>query len=239
MSEKAKVDKPSKARIHKYGFLAMWIGAQVFGWLALILLSNLLSNLLFPLFIDSAFFDIIMGSLMGLIIGIPTAIGQKLALYLHYGRWFKTWIRTNTIAWILGGLAITLLSMQFSLPRYGQFGLLAQVLSLMLPSTLAQIWVLRNHVQKTWLWLLAAVAATSVFAGVMGQNGSSNEAAIPAFGLYSLVTGLSLLWIMGMQREEGKLKMDADTSRLEETAEENAVEPDDVELEPLANKKVM
>jgi hypothetical protein len=233
MSEKAKVDKPSKARINKYGFLAMWIGAQVFGWLVLILLSNLL----FPLFMDLAFFSNFMGVLLGLMIGIPTAIGQKLALYLHYGRWFTTWIRANMIAWVLGGVAITFLSMQFSLPENGQIGLLVQVLSLMLPSTLAQIWVLRNHVQRTWLWLLAAVAATSVFAGVMGQIGSSNEAAIPAFGLYSLVTGLSLLWIMGMQRDEAKLKKDVDTSRLEEKAEENAVEVDDVELDELANRK--
>jgi hypothetical protein len=233
MSEKAKVDKPSKARINQYGFLALWIGAQVLGWLALILLSNVL----FPFFIGLAFFDLILGSLMGLTIGIPTAIGQKLALNLYYGRWFKTWIRANTIAWILGGLAITILSTRFSLPRYGQFGLLVQVLSLVLPSTLAQIWVLRNHIQKTWLWLLAGVAATTVFAGVMGQMGASNEAAIPAFGLYSLVTGLSLLWIMGMQREEGKLKKDADASRLEETVEENAVDIDDVELEQLANRR--
>jgi hypothetical protein len=233
MSEKAKVDKPSKARLNKYGFLTMWIGAQVLGWLVLMLLANLI----FPLFPESAFVDIFMGVLFGLMIGIPTAIGQKLALYLHYGRWFTTWIRANTVAWVLGGVAITFLSMQFRLPQFGQIGLLVQVLSLMLPSTLAQIWVLRNHVQRTWLWLLAAVAATSVFAGVMGQFGASNEAAIPAFGLYSLVTGLSLLWIMGMQREDGKIKKDADRRRLEERAEENAVEADDVELDELANRK--
>jgi hypothetical protein len=66
---------------------------------------------------------------------------------------------------------------------------------------------LRRYVQKIWLWLLAAIAGTSVFAAVFGQFGASGSSAFPAFGLYALVTGLSLLWMMGMQSEIGKQKL--------------------------------
>ena len=230
MSEKAKVDKPSQARVNKYGFLAMWIIAQVLGWFLFIFSQMSMAMYLFspPLWMS--------GIIAGLIIGIPTALGQKAALYLHFGRWFGGWIRANVLAWVIGGMSIMLVSEQFDISGSAQLGILIQVLSLMLPPTVAQLWVLRRYVQNVWLWLLAAIAASSVFAGLLGQIGEAQEAAMLAFGMYSLVTGLSLLWIMGMQADKGKVA-NIDTSRVEDKAETDAAETDDVELEGLENRK--
>src|SRR5689334_10873425 len=97
--------------------------------------------------------------LLGAVIGIPTAWRQKLSLYLHFGRWFRGWLRANTIAWILGGVSIMAV-MNLGFYRSEQPDILIQILSLMLPPTLAQIWVLRRHVQNAWLMLLAAIAGT-------------------------------------------------------------------------------
>jgi hypothetical protein len=219
MSEKSKVDKPSKSRINRYGFLAMWVGAQILGWFVFYFFDESLYSS------NNAFW--LNGLYFGLSIGIPTIIGQKLSLYLHFGRWFRGWIRTNTIAWVVGGLGIMFMTSRFGLSGNRQLDILIQILSLMLPPTLAQLWILRRHVQKIWLWLLAAIAGTSVFAAVFGQLGASNNSAFPAFGLYSLVTGLSLLWLMGMQGEIGKQKLSngaENFSRLENASDEIAQE---------------
>jgi len=214
MIEKPKVDKPSQSRVNRYGFLALWVGAQLAGWLAFFLFSNYYFGYFLPSWSE--------GLILGLVIGIPTTIGQKLSLYLHFGRWFRGWFRTNTIAWALGGAVMLFGTRELGINGNERIGILIQILSLMLLPTLAQMWILRNYVQRLWLWLLATVAATSVFGAVFGLIGASNNSAFPAFGLYALVTGITLLWLVGMQSEVGKQKLGRaeDFRRLEDDSEE-------------------
>jgi hypothetical protein len=223
MSEKAKVDKPGKPRINRYSFLGLWVAAFLLGWLSYFIIGYQPNN------------NLIGGAIVGLIIGIPTASVQKLSLYLHFGRVFRWWIRLNVLAWILGGMSITFV-MKSGVDGETQFLLMLQVLSLMLIPSLAQAWILRKHVQHVWLWILSAIAGSSVFAGILGQFGNNEIVAFLAFGTYAVVMALTLLWLFGMQSKENKLKNIQDTSRLTDETED---ESDSVELGETVQRKVV
>jgi hypothetical protein len=165
----------------------------------------------------------LMNGLGGLLIGIPTAIGQKLSLYLHFGRRFQGWIRINMVAHIISVASLLLVAIQFGIRGDQQIGILIQTLSLMIPPSLVQAWLLRRYVPNVWLWLLAAVAGTSVFTAIAGQFEMGDTAISLGLGMYGLVTGLSLLWLMGMQGDVGKQKLSSDAenfSQLEDASDE-------------------
>src|SRR5690349_10128019 len=115
MSEKAKGDKPSKARVNRYGFLLLWVGSQLLGWLVFFLLNPFMF-FGYPMWLNSI--------IIGLSIGIPTAIAQKLSLRLYFGRWFRGWIRANTLAWMLSGLGIFYISDMLNLNPNEQISVL-------------------------------------------------------------------------------------------------------------------
>jgi hypothetical protein len=225
MSEKAKTDKPAQQRINRYGFLALWIAGQVIGWLLLILVleSDIGSRLnTIPLSGNWLF-----ALNVAIFVGIPTILAQKLALFLGFGRGFKGWARVNLIAWFLGSFIFAAL---LEADRTGneRLDLTLQILVLMLLPTIAQAWIFSRYIQRIWLWLASSLVASTVSAALAQSfiDGSYTGIFV-AFGSYAMVTGLTLLWLFGMQATENQLKTEADTSRLEDSAD------DEVENEAL------
>jgi hypothetical protein len=228
MSEKAKVDKPGKQRINRYGFLILWVGAQALGWLGYFLITEL-SLFSFPM----AYNNWMMGLLLGITVGIPTALLQKLVLYLSFGRWFRGWVRANSLGWLAGGLAIAAV---VEAGLNGQADWTIQVLALMMLPAFAQAWVFRRYFERVWLWLLAAGSASIVFAGILKLMDGGSAAIFPSSAMFASVTGLTLLWLFGMQAKEGKFKNIENTSRLVDGMED---ESDSVELEETVQRKVI
>jgi len=215
MSEKAKVDKPSKARVNKYGFLAMWVGAQVLGWFSVFLV--------FESGLGSAIGAVLgennwtLAPVIAIAVGVPTTLIQKLALYLGFGRWFAGWTRANLIGWFLGSFGLVSL-FELGIDGNERLTFMVQILTLMLLPSIAQAWILSRYIQLVWLWLAATVTGSIVLVTV-SEELAGYWSIYPAFGAFALVTGLTLLWLFGMQSKEGKLKNDVDTSRLEDERE--------------------
>jgi hypothetical protein len=208
MSEKAKMDKPSKPSINRYGFLGLWILVQALGWLFVIVLNE--ARLL------AWSNDVwLRGIEFGFLVGIPTALLQKLVLRAYFGRWFRGWARANILGWLLGGLAISLISAHV----YSSASVIFQFLALMVFPAIGQAWVLRQYISRTWLLLLSTGAATTVLTTILNQLDWGAVSIFPAVGMFAVVTGLTLLWLFGMQATENKPKKALDTSRLEDIAE--------------------
>jgi hypothetical protein len=214
MSEKAKTDKPAKQRINRYGFLALWIIAPA---LARYLFYYLAINGVLWYLPQLGLFN---GIYYGLIHGIIIAAIQKLALYLHFGRSFAGWTRATFLGWMFGGIALMAINWNIDLPL--QWILVLQAVTITLIPTLAQAWILRRSIQQAWLWLLSWGVGSTVFSLIYMQNLNQDFTAYTAHGAFAAVTGLTLLWLFGMQSKEIKLKNQADTSRLEDGTEDEA-----------------
>jgi hypothetical protein len=179
--------------------------------------------------------EILNGLYLGLVNGIIIAVIQKAALYLHFGRFFKGWMRATILGWVLGGIGLISINWNINLPS--QWILMFQAIVMTMPPMLAQALILQRSIRQAWLWPFLAIVGAIVFAGTMWLFSFNNTSVYSAFAVNAAVTGLTLLWLYGTQANELKFKNDASVRHLEDRAE--AESADSVELEETVQRKVV
>lgn len=131
---------------------------------------------------------------LGLSLGIITSLTQYWLIRWHFGRHIRAWISPSIIAWIVAAYILFPASIDY-MDENTLSGSAIWALSLYLPATLVQALLLRKHVQHAWLWILASVVGSSLFALVVNSLQSMNVIWATAIGtgVYGGVTALTLV----------------------------------------------
>lgn len=218
-SEKSKVKK-GQARGNRWLFVLLWIVGHALAWGVFSMVQMI------PGFAEINLTEILLA--MGLVVGGITSLTQYLLIRWQFGRNIKWWMPISLIAWVFAILT----PFQASL-RMGdtQFEVTAQLLALYVPIAVVQMVLLRKHVRQSWLWLVATLAGSSVFAlSLISLQEVLLWAPFVAFGAYASITALSLLWLFGMSKPEVQQSISASSyERLSDETDEIANE--DVEYD--------
>lgn len=205
MSEKEKLKKGQPKR-NKFVFLVLWLFGHVLAWIPFITTAE---------WLDSNFNDIVLFAVMGLTVGGITSLTQYFLIRYQFGRNLKWWIPLSVVAWLFA----TLILIQAVINRGdSQFDIIMQALALFTPTALVQTFLLRKQVQQAWLWLLASVTGTTIFALPIAFDYGENWTILAGYGLYASATALTLLWLFGMSGIQIKQKIkDKTHSQLTDT----------------------
>ena len=206
--------KKTQRRRNWLVFLIAWLAGHTTAWLILYPIAEI--N-----FIEQN--TLLLYGIAGLILGSITSTVQYFLVRWQFGRNIKSWIPVSVLMWFLN----TLILFQYIAETNvlsgidEPFNTMLLALSLYATPALAQVWLLRKHVQQAWLWGLANIAGTALFA--MGVNQFSSDWGVAlSYGLFSSATALTLLWIFAMSQPSVKAKsILASENRLSEQEQES------------------
>lgn len=175
--------KHSQPRLSSLPFMSIWLAAHGVGWGIVFAIWELWGR---P-FADWQWF-----LLVGLVPGMVIAATQRWLLRYAHRVNLKGWLLVSAIGWGLGGLSLSFIRETDSMFIY--------LSGLFVLPALLQWLVLRRHLQNAWLWILAAVVSTALFTIPSISNYDTWQTILAASGLQGAVTGMSLLWLLGVRK---------------------------------------
>lgn len=228
-------------------FMGLWIGGHVGAWVLAVLVNRILT--MFGIYIQS---DFLLGLLMALGTGIPTAIVQVLLVERGLRRSMRGWLPISSFGWTLSGIAFYLTWLNIPLAQdlfnltNGELLQRLLFLPFFLPVAIVQYAWLRRKVKQAWLWLVAAASGALLFglpnSWALVTNSydtlvmlSLLATAIAAL-LYSGVTGAIMLHLQTQPSAESASALaasDAQTVQLERLS----ATTDQAEPPPLAEQQ--
>jgi hypothetical protein len=241
MNEKAKHEPLKNSFLNRISFLFLWIVLStgigiaangLFNWLIYFIPQTFgvsITELTSPSWRLSLIFTLFHSLVLSSV--------QLILLRRGFGRWLKGWVWASLLGSVLASLP-NLLLFQFNLQEGLQFQnnsfFFLQALSTLL-YTLPQVWILRNYVQKAWLYSVIAVPS-NLFAVSLTMYGFANRLTLEPIAsvLAATVFGLMWLWFFRETPNQEKAKVGEAMSheRLEDRiADEDRLEEVDMRQE--------
>jgi|GEM_PF-2685341 len=218
--------KKGISRHNKFIFLVLWFIGHLLAW------GGLWLFVVSPLFMED-FGNNVQFGFLGFIVGGITSLVQYSLIRWQFGRNIKWWIPLSILAWIFASI----ISFQASgslTTDYNNVVVSISALALYLPPVIVQYFLLRKHIRQAWLWIIGSIAASTIFALLI--NGEVWQI-FAGFGLYSIVTGSTLLLLFGMSKASVQQKM-ADTAheRLQDSTNDDSQEQIDAAEQNMQRK---
>jgi len=194
--EKKKKKKNIAPRLTSIPFLLVWVAGHIFIWVSVYILGEM------GVYDDLPEFGVALT--IGGIMGVGIASMQKALIQYTYYASLKWWLRASLLGWVVGWVAFFMLEESGISPYRYPLGIL--LLAVMLPPAILQWFILRQDTRHSWLWILAGASSSLAFGAIFGDT--SNDGLL-FFGMgaaaQGAVTGLSLLWLFGQNRQESIL----------------------------------
>ncbi len=195
-------------RSKKYSFLILWLIGHALAWAAY--------------FSSQGMFNVDWIWTIALGLGGVTSLVQYLLIRWQFGRNIKWWLPLSILTWLFAAFFPFDASLQLG---DSQIGITIQALALFAPAALIQAFLLRKHVQNSWLWLLASITGTTTFALSVAALNWIPLSGYLGYGVYASTTALTLLWLFGMsQQEMSEVSQSASYKRLTDSDEQEEYE---------------
>jgi hypothetical protein len=197
--------KPITPRLKTIPFIGIWLIGHVVAWLGLYQLWDVstLPILAYPI-------------LSGIVLGGALGLMQKFLFSLNYGLQMRGWMRLTMFGWVSGWLAYT--AGTIWIPQFNSLPLWSLIVPIFSIPALLQWLLLHRHVRGAWLWVMAAVVSAITFAHVFNTTWFTLDGFMLSGIAQGSITGLVLLWLFGMTRENQQIKRDVSRLILDESS---------------------
>jgi len=204
--------------INHRAFLFEWIVATVIVWPLAVVAAGFLIGLTLDTLEPVRYQQVglytlglvLLSAVLGILVGFSLGALQKLVVRRWLGHDLAHWRVLTVLGAVVGSLLVFMI-LEGIISEY----ITREIADPVAPTTLvvasigvAQWFSLRRAVDRAWLWILMTVAATLFWTPLLENGFEFSAQLVVAVTVNGVVTGLTMLWLLGTLRRDRKRKAD-------------------------------